>query len=87
MTVTRRWAIIFTHNALGTTFTRCVETTNLTVTMARKAAEDYARKQPEYQRCKYYEVHFICEYEMHELTQLTRRFMDIMERIMGKVEA
>ena len=87
MEVKRRWSIIFTYNGLGTTITRCVETTNLTVTMAGKAADQFARKQPEFEKCKYYEVRFICEHEMHALQQLHRQFMFALDKIMGKVEA
>ena len=87
MEVKRRWAVIYTYNSLGTTITRCVETVNLTVTRASNAAEQFARKQPEFEKCKYYQVKSICETELNKLQALHRKFMFAMDKIMGKVEA
>ena len=83
----RRWAIIYTFNSLGTTITRCVETDNITVTMASKAADQFARKQPEFEKCKYYQVKMICETELDKLQALHRQFMFALDKIMGKEEA
>jgi len=87
MDTRRRWAIFYTYNEFETTITRWVETKNVTVTKAADAADEFARKQPEYRLCKHYEIRFIAEHELHELQQSYRRFVTVIDSIMGGVES
>ena len=86
ISVTRRWAIRYVFNSIGSSKTKVVETTELTVTRAKIAADNFASKQPEMHQCKYYEIKLIAECEAHDLYQQQRHFVYAMDRIMNEQE-
>lgn len=56
------------------------------MTMAKLSADTFACKQPEIKQCKYYEIKFLAEHEMHNLQTIQRHFVRAMDRIMNEQE-